>query len=107
MLEFLVETFVDSEATNLVATRVDDAALAAEQVRAPGVEVRLLQVIFVPADEICFYLYQSPSAHAVREALLRAGQRVERISEAASIRPEEARAWTREWPPAAHGKTLT
>jgi len=107
MLEFLVETFVESEATNLVATRVDDAALAAEQVRAAGVEVRLLQVIFVPADEICFYLCQSPSADAVREALLRASLRVERISEAASIRPEEARAWTKPWPPPAQGETLT
>src|SRR5215813_4436700 len=102
MLEFLVETYAESEPTILLAARVDDAAMAAEQVREAGTEVRLLQVIFVPGDETCFYLYQSPSAEAVREALTRAGLRFERISEAASIRPEEARAWTKPWPPTAH-----
>jgi len=107
MSEFLVEEYSESEPTNLVAARVDAAALAAEQAREAGVEVRLLQVIFVPGDEICLYLYQSPSADAVREALVRAGLPVERISEVASIRPEEARAWTKPWPPTVHGPTPT
>ena len=107
MFEFLVETYAESEATNLVAARVDAAVLAAEQVREAGVEVRLLQVILVPEDEACFYLYESPSADAVRNAVVRAGQRVERISEVASIRPEEARAWTKPWPPTVHGQAPT
>src|SRR5215471_21108307 len=102
MFEFLVETYAEPEATNLVAERVDVAALAAEQLCEAGVDVHLLQVIFVPADETCFYLYQSSSASVVREALVRAGLRVERISEVASIRPAEARAWTKPSPSTNH-----
>jgi hypothetical protein len=87
VFEFLVETYAEPEATNLLAARVEAAALAAEQVRKAGAQIRLLQVIVVPDDEITFYLYQSPSADAVREALTRAGLRVERISESVSIKP--------------------
>ena len=87
MFEFLVETYTEFEPTNLVAERVDDAALAAEQVREAGVDVQLLQVIFVPADETCFYLYQSSSAAAVREAVTRAGLPSARIADAVSTAP--------------------
>jgi hypothetical protein len=44
--------------------------------------VRFLQSIFVPEDEICFYLYEARSADAVCEAASRAGLRFERITEA-------------------------
>jgi len=101
MFEFLVETYAEPEATNLVAARVDAAALAAEQAREAGTEVRLLQVILVPGDETCFYLYRSPSADVVREALTRTGLRVERISDAVSMRTAEGRTRTTPCPPTA------
>jgi hypothetical protein len=107
MFEFLVETYAESEATNLVAARVDAAALAAEQVREAGAEVRLLHVILVPGDETCFYLYQSPSADAVRQALIRARLQVERISEAISIKPAQARTRTPPPPKKAHRQAPT
>src|SRR5262245_41446339 len=106
MVEFLVETYAESEATHLVAARVDAAALAAEQMCEAGAQVRLLHVILIPEDETCFYLYQSPSADAVREALRRARIRVEQISKAVSIRPAEAHARTPP-PPTAHGQAPT
>jgi len=87
MFEFLVETYAEPEPTSLLAARVEAAALAAAQTREAGAQVRLLQAILVPDDESCFYLYRSPSADAVCEALRRARLRVERISEAVSINP--------------------
>jgi hypothetical protein len=45
----------------------------------------LLSAIFVPADEIAFYLFESSSADAVRDAMTRAGLRFHRITEATSI----------------------
>jgi hypothetical protein len=95
MSEFVVETYAPCETTSLVASRLDEVALAAEQVSEAGAaEVRLLQAILVPEEETCFYLYESSSADDVREALTRARLRFERISEAVSIRPGEAPART-------------
>jgi histidinol-phosphate/aromatic aminotransferase/cobyric acid decarboxylase-like protein len=94
MFEFLVETYAAPEPTSLVAARVSDVALAAEQMSEAGAKVRFLGAIVVPEDETSFYLCESSSADAVREALTRAGLRVERISEAVSIGPCDARART-------------
>jgi hypothetical protein len=85
MFEFLVESYAERETTNLLRGRVQADALAAAQVREAGAEVRLLRVIFLPADEVCFYLYEAASADAVREAVTRAGLDFERITEVVSL----------------------
>lgn len=83
MSEFLLEAYVPR--TALGATpRVEHLLLGADELTQEGTAVRLLGTIFVPEDEICFYLYQARSLDAVREAAVRAGLRFERISEAKS-----------------------
>jgi hypothetical protein len=43
-----------------------------------------MRAILVPEEEVCFYLYCSPSVEAVRTAAARAGLRFERITAAVS-----------------------
>jgi hypothetical protein len=82
--EFLVEAYVSRAAARATVPLVDDLALAAKQLSDEGEDVRLLRAILVPEDEVCFYLYRSPSAEAVRAAAARAGLRFERITAAVS-----------------------
>jgi hypothetical protein len=89
MAEFLAETYVPRETANAVVGHVADVARAADQVREREVEVRLLGAVFLPADETCFYLYESPSADAVRAAALHARLPFDRITEAVSMRPPQ------------------
>jgi hypothetical protein len=84
MSEFLVEIYTSREAAELALTHVEDVSRAADQVSENGTGVRLLRAILVPEEETCFYLYQSSSVDAVREAATRAGLRFERITEAVS-----------------------
>jgi hypothetical protein len=91
MPEFLAETYAPRDAPDIPERRAGEAALAADQVSEEGAQVSLLRAIFVPEDETCFYLYQSSSADAVREAVTRACLRPERITQAVSIRPPQAR----------------
>src|SRR5204863_8656177 len=69
---------------------VEELALAVEQVSEPGADIRLLGAVFVPDDEICFYLCQAASADTVRAAVTHARLPFDRIAEAVSIRPSEA-----------------
>ena len=50
----------------------DRARRAAEQMRRNGTPVRFLRSIFVPEDETCFFLFEAPTAAAVRDAARRA-----------------------------------
>ena len=89
--EFIVETFTTCESAAAAAPRVDDLVRAAERVSEEGAEVRLLVAILVPEEETCFYLFESSSADAVRDTLARAQLGFERMSEALSARPADAR----------------
>ena len=73
------------------ARRCADIALAAGQASQHGAPVRFLDAILVADEEICFWLYQAPSAGAVRAAMTRALLRPERITPAVPVRPPEAR----------------
>jgi hypothetical protein len=64
---------------------------AAEEARQPGAPVRFLGAIAVPGEEICFWLYQAPTAGAVRAAMTRAGLRCDRITPAVCISLPPAR----------------
>lgn len=50
----------------------DRARRAAEQMRRNGTPVRFLRSIFVPEDETCFFLFEAPTAAAVRDTARRA-----------------------------------
>jgi hypothetical protein len=84
MPEFLAETYAPRLAPGLAAPSAADATLAADQASGP---VRFLGAILVPDEETCFWLYEAPSAGAVRAAMTAARLRPERITPAVPIRP--------------------
>ena len=84
MPEFLAETYTPRDAPGSAAPGADDLA-AAGQSSQDAAPVRFLGAILVPEEETCFWLYQAPSAAAVREAMTRARLQPERITEAMSI----------------------
>jgi hypothetical protein len=85
MSEFLVETYTTDETASAAAQHAEAVSLAADQVNETGGEVRLLHAIYLPEDEVAFYLFESTSADTVRETMTRAGLRFDRITEATSI----------------------
>ena len=86
MPEFLAETYTPRDTAGACA-RAGDIALAAAQASGPGAPVRFLGAILVPGEETGFWLYQAPTAAAVRAAMAAAGLRPERITPAVTIRP--------------------
>jgi hypothetical protein len=82
MAEFLVELYVSREDGVGVGGRSEVARLAAEELTREGTPVRYLHSIYVPEEEVCFFLYEAASADAVREAAQRAVLPFERVSEA-------------------------
>src|SRR5215467_7355952 len=87
MPEFLAETYAPRDGPGGAAPRAGDLARAAGQASGPGAPVRFLGAIAVPGEETCFWLYQAPTADAVRAAMIAAGLRPERITPAVTIRP--------------------
>jgi len=75
------------------------AAATAEQMAREGTPVRFLRSLFVPGDEICFFLFDGPSADAVTELARRAAITFERVLEV------EAAVDERSWPAAASSAT--
>jgi hypothetical protein len=63
------------------------ARQATDELRREGAEVRFLRSIFVPEDDACFFLYEGPSAQAVRAAVARARLGVRRVD--AALRLDE------------------
>lgn len=80
MAEFLVETYASREAAKAGGVRFEDVARAADRVSEHAIEVRLLLAVYVPEEESCLYLCESPSAGAVLEALTRAGLALQRMT---------------------------
>jgi uncharacterized protein DUF4242 len=91
--EYILELYVSRGDPTTVAVGAKRAQAAAEVLTREGTPVRYVRAIFVPEDEICFFLYEAGSADAVREAAARAGLGAERVTEAlgANDRPEQ---WT-------------
>ena len=91
MPEFVAETYTprDAPGTSAGAPSAGDLARAAEQASGPGAPVQFLGVIAVPEEETCFWLYQAPTADAVRAAMAAAGLRPERVTPAVTLRPPD------------------
>jgi hypothetical protein len=87
MPEFLAETYTPREGPGAAAPRAGDLARAAGQASGPGAPVRFLGAVIIPGEETGFWLYQAPSAAAVRAAMTAAGLRPDRITPAMTIRP--------------------
>ena len=82
MTEFLAELYLPRTAADAVGAARDRAMKAAAGLSAEGTWVQLDRTIFVPADEMCLFLFDAQSAEAVREAARRAGLTFEHIAEA-------------------------
>jgi hypothetical protein len=79
---FLIERYVPRRATEGLAAAQARARTAAEELSGEGTTVRYVRTIFIPEDEMCFCLYEAPSAGAAAEAARRARLPFQRISEA-------------------------
>jgi Nickel responsive protein SCO4226-like len=77
--EFLLELYVSRGDSAAAERGAEQARLGAEALVREGVPVRYLGSMFVPEDETCFYLYEAPSADAVREAARRGQLAVARV----------------------------
>jgi Protein of unknown function (DUF4242) len=65
------------------------ARQATDELRREGEQVRFLRSIFVPEDGACFFLYEGPSAEAVRAAAVRAELGVGRVDATLRLDQEE------------------
>lgn len=63
------------------------ARQATEEMRREGSQVRFLRSLFVPEDDACFFLYEGPSARAVRAAAIRAQLEVLAVDPALRLDP--------------------
>jgi hypothetical protein len=91
MPDFLAETYTFLLAPGIPALCAADVARAAAHASSPQGPAWFLGAVAVPEEETCFWLYQAPSAAAVRAAMTAAGLRPERITEAVALRPPEPR----------------
>ena len=85
MPSYLVETYLARGQTHERAARERRACSAAEELT----RVRFDRSIHVPDDEICFYVFDAPSARHAAEAAERAGLDPIRIVEAISSGKEK------------------
>lgn len=83
MAHYLVESYTPKRGRDDLSSLVARARHASAAMRRDGVAVRYLRPILVPEDEICFHLFEAPSAEAVGEASRRAELVYERIVETA------------------------
>jgi len=87
---YLVETYLARGRARERAARERRARSAAEELTQGTTRVRFDRSIHVPEDEICFYVYDAPSARDAADAAQRAGLDPIRVVEAVSSGKEEA-----------------
>ncbi len=90
MPSYLVETYLARGQERERAARERRARSAAAELTQGTMRVRFDRSIHVPEDEICFYVYDAPSACDAAEAAQRAGLDPIRVVEAVSSGKEEA-----------------
>ena len=90
MPSYLVETYLARGRAGELTARERRARSAAEELTQGTARVRFDRSIHVPEDEICFYVYDAPSACDAADAAQRAGLDPIRVVEAVSSEKEEA-----------------
>jgi hypothetical protein len=88
---YFAEAYVARSRTSELRAHERRARAAAKELTQQGIRIRFVRSIFVPADEICFYVFEAISAEAVGAACDRAALRFERIVEAVDTRKEQGR----------------
>ena len=89
MPSYLVETYLTSGRTDERITSERRARTAAAELTQGSRLVRFDHSIHVPEDEICFYVFDAPSARDAALAARRAGLDPLRVVEAVSSDKEE------------------
>lgn len=84
MFGYLVEAYFSSHTARQGAPNPQQIAEIADQLTREGKQVRLVQAVVVPEDEMCLYLFEAASSAAVLDAASRSGLRFERYVEAVS-----------------------
>ena len=88
MPSYLVETFLPARGTRERSADEQSSRSAAEALSRAGHVVRFDHSIYIPSDEICFFVFEAPSASDVALAAQQAGLKAVRIVEAATSRKE-------------------
>jgi muconolactone delta-isomerase len=81
MAEFLVELYVSRADPDAVGRERERAGAACAELTSEGRPARLLRSLFLPDEEMCFFLFEADSAEIVREAASRAELVVEHVAE--------------------------
>ena len=89
MPSYLVETFLPRGAAADCTERWQRATSAAEELTREGTRVRFDHTIYVPEDEICFFVVDAPSSRDAVRAAERANLDPFRVVEALSSGKEE------------------
>ncbi len=89
MPSYLIETYLARGQAEERAARERQARSAAEAMTRGPTRVRFDHSIHVPEDEICFYVFDAPSASDAAQAAQRAGLEPIRVVEAVSSKKEE------------------
>ena len=84
MPSYLIETYLARGQAAERTARERRARSAAEELTRGATRVRFDRSIHIPEDEICFYVYDAPSARHAADAAKRAGLDPFRIVEAIS-----------------------
>jgi hypothetical protein len=88
---YLAEAYIAGPRASELGAHERRARAAAKELRRQGTPIRFVRSIFVPADEICFYVFEAVTAEAVGAACDRAALRVERVVEAVDSKEKEER----------------
>jgi hypothetical protein len=86
---YLVETYLARGQAGERVAREGRARSAAEELTQEGTQVRLERSIYVPEDEICFFVFDASVARVAALAAQRAGLDPLRVVEAISSEKEK------------------
>jgi hypothetical protein len=89
MPSYMVEAYLARGGAGERSTRERRARSAADELTREGTRVRFDRSIHVPEDEICFFVFDAPSAHDAAVAAQRARLEPVRVVEAISSEKEE------------------
>jgi hypothetical protein len=87
--DYLVETYLARGLAGERASRERRARSAAEELSKRGTRIRFERSIYVPEDEICFFVFVAPSGRDAALAAERALLEPIRVVTATSSRPED------------------
>ena len=91
MVRYAVEVFATELGESGHQAQVARVREAAHAVAAEGSDVRYLLSLFMPADELCLHLFESPSADTVRATATRARLDPLRLVETMTVPDLDAR----------------